>query len=470
MLIACVGAPAGRRRDVSEQHSGESEKAKYDLFSPSFLADPHSVFHRMRAEDPIYWHPDLKAWIFTRYKDIVVMTRDRRLSAERVGQFVIGASEALRPKIDAIGRFIGHWLLCQDPPRHTLLRTLVAKAFSPQVVEGLRPTIQDLVDEMLDVFIDSGQMDIVQDLSFPLPAMVIGKMLGVPPHRIDDFKKWTTDVFALFGGGLATDEIIETGYRGVTALDGYFRELIAERRGALTGDLLSRLIAAEEQGAFLSEEELVSTCAMLMVGGHETTAHFIGNSVLALLQNPSEMRKLRDDPSLIEGAVEELMRHDGSVFMVSRRATEDIDFGDVTVRANDFTIAFIQAGNRDPAVFEDADRLDITRRGTKSLSFGHGIHFCIGAALARLEAEVALSTILRRLPNLDLAAETADWIPSLGLRGLATLPVTFRSRRATRLSEPPPSRRGPMSASAPLSLRAPVILPAPLASSRASRT
>lgn len=446
---------------MSDQEITAPPKAKYDLMSPSFFANPYPVFHRMRAEDPVYWHPDMRIWVLTRYADIQMTARDPRFSAERIGQLATGISEAMKPKFEVVARFLSHWIVSMDPPRHTAIRALVAKAFSPQVIEGMRPVVQGLVDEMIDTVAPSGQMDIIRDLSFPMPANVIGRMLGVPSSDIDMFKQWTSDIFFLLGAGMGTDEAIEAGHRGVTHLNAYFKDRIAERRRSPTDDLLSRLVQAEEQGAFLTEEELVSTCALLLVGGHETTTHFIGNAVLALLQHPEEMQKLRERPELMEGAVEELLRHDGSAFMVGRRALEDVELGGMTIKANDFTIGFTQAGNRDPAVFEDPDRLDLTRKGVRSLTFGYGIHFCIGAALARLEASIALDAILRRLPGLRLATETLDWLPSIAVRGLTSLPVAFQVRGAARPSDPPPSWRGPGSLRAPLSLRAPVSVPIP---------
>lgn len=449
-------------------HSGDPPaQIKYDLLSPSFFADPHSVFRRMRAEEPIHWHPQLNFWVLTRYEDIQTISRDPRFSAERTAQFGTGVSEAMVPKLEACFRFVSHWMVFRDPPRHTVLRGLVAKAFNPQIIEGLRPAIKAIVDEMLTAVEAGGQMDVVRDLAFPLPAMVIANMLGVPRKDMDAFKAWTSDVFTLLGAGVATDEAVEAGYRGVVGLQQYFQQLITERRHTPTGDLLSRLIAVEEQGTVLSEEELVSTCALLLVAGHETTTHLIGNSVLVLLRNPAELQKLRDDPGLIEGAVEELLRYEGPIYMLSRRATEDVEVGGVKIRANEIVVGLIHAGNRDPAVFAEPDRLDITRKGARNLALGHGIHYCIGATLARLEAQLALSEIVRRLPGLRLSSEVLEWIPSIVVHGLAALPVTFGHAAEQRPSQEDRSGwEGPVSIRRPLSTRAPVSVPAAPLSTR----
>jgi cytochrome P450 len=449
---------------MSEPNDGGPSLPKYDLLSPAFFADPHPTLHRMRAEDPVYWHPLLNLWVLTRYDDIQTITRDRRFSAERVDQFSTGASAAKKEKLEAYNRFIGHWMVLLDPPRHTMLRAILAKAFTPQVIESLRPVAEKLTDEMLEVVIDTGQMDIVRDLAFPLPAIVIATMLGVPSKDVDAFKAMTNDVFALLGAGLATDEIVDTAHRGAMALQAYFHELIAERRKAPTDDLLSRLITVEEQGTVLTEEELVSTCAMILVAGHETTTHHIGNSVLALLKHPEELRKVRENPALIEDVVEEMLRYNPAAFMLSRRALEDVTLGGTVIPAGQIVFGMIHAGNRDPAQFEDPDRFDISRKGPRSLGFGHGIHFCIGAALARLEARIALEAIVTRLPELSLATESPAFVPSLAIRGLTALPVTFKPRDAARgaqlLLEGPVSWKGPGSLRAPMSQPVPASIPA----------
>jgi cytochrome P450 len=344
-----------------------------------------------------------------------------------------------------------------------VIRALISKAFTPQVVEGLKPTVEGIANEILDVVIDAGEMDIVRDLAFPLPALVIATMLGVPRQHIDAFKNWTGDVFVLLGAGLATDEAVEAGYRGAVGLTQYFREMIAQRRREPTGDLLSRLIAAEEQGTVLAEDELASTCAMILAAGHETTTHLIGNSILALLEHPEVLQQVRDNPALIDDVVEEMLRYDGATSMLSRRALEDVEVGGGVIRAGEIAFGMIQGGNHDPAHFKDPDRFDITRKGARSLGLGHGIHFCLGAALARVEARIALEAVIKRLPGLALANVSLQRLPSLAVRGLAALPVTFQPRNAANAAQHdgPVSWRGPMSLRSPLSSRAPMSVPFP---------
>ncbi|MEZ4297853.1 MAG: cytochrome P450 [Polyangiaceae bacterium] len=435
---------------------------KYDLLSPSFFADPHPVFHRMRSEDPVYFHPVLRHWVLTRYEDIQTLGRDARFSAQRSAQFAVGLPPEVMPKFAEIFGFLSHWLTLLDPPRHTVLRSLVSKAFTPQSIDALAPSVRQIVDEMLDGVVETGEMDLIRDLAFPLPALVIAKMLGVPREQLDVFKGHTDGLFLLIGAGIATVEAVDAAHRGVLGLQSMLSEIVEARRREPKDDLISRLLAVEDEGVALQAQELMSMCALLLVAGHETTTHQIGNAVIALLEHPAELAKLKADPSLMEGAVEELLRYDGPVMMLSRRATEAIEIGGKRIAEGDIVVGFIHAGNRDPAVFEDPDRLDVTRRGVRSLSFGHGIHYCIGAALARLEARIALGEALRRLPGLRLATESAERLPNLMIRGVAALPVRFD------LSDGAPSSRsgraswtGPASVRAPLSQRAPVSVPLP---------
>lgn len=433
---------------------------KYDLLSPSFFADPHAVFRRMRAEDPVYYHPLLRFWVLTRHDDIQTISRDPRFSAERTAQFTAGTvSEALRPKHEEYLRFLSHWMLFRDPPRHTVLRALVMKAFNPQVIEEMRPSIERLVAEMLDRVLPTGEMDVARDLAFPLPAMVIASMLGVPRDRMDYFKAATEDVFAILGAGVVNDDAVARGHRGVVGLRHLFEDLIHDRKKKPTEDLLSKLLAVEEQGTVLDEEELISTCAMLLIAGHETTSSFIGNAVLALLRNPGELARLKANPGLVEDAVEELLRYDPPVYLLSRQASTDVEISGVTIRAGDIVAGMIHAGNRDPAVYKDPDRLDLQRHGAKGLAFGHGIHYCIGAALGRIEAQIALREIVGRLEGLSLASDVEAWIPSIAIRGLASLPVKFEP--TGRKSADSSAWDGPMSSRAPLSVPAPVSVHSP---------
>lgn len=398
---------------------------KYDLLSPSFYAAPDATFHRMRTEDPVYWHPQLESWILTRYEDIQYVIRDSRFSVDRGGQIGKGGSLRTRDKLDYCNQFFGQWMVFSDPPRHTRLRTLVGKAFTPQLADSLQSAIACLANELIDAVQNVGRMDVIQDFAVPFPILVTAQLLGIPRERIPDLKQWSDDMFALFGAGLATDEVIEATYRTLVACRNYFDTLMQERRTNPGDDLISKLLAVKEQGTRLSEEELTGACITLMAGASEKTTYSISNGLLALLRHPDQLQKLRDNPTLIDSAVEELLRFDGPALSVQRRAIEDTEIGGKCLRRGQKVYCMLHAGNHDPARFPEPDRLDITRKDNRNLGLGLGIHFCMGAALARLETKIAINTIVQRLPALRLDTDELTWIPNFANRGLRALPVAF---------------------------------------------
>jgi pimeloyl-[acyl-carrier protein] synthase len=318
-----------------------------------------------------------------------------------------------------------------DPPDHTRLRGLVNKAFTPGVVENMRSLVQKLVDEMLARASAQGRMDIMTDLANPLPAMVIAEMLGVPGADQQQFKAWSDDIAMGLGGidSARTKEelfgLYDFAQKSFLALASYFRERVAELRAQPKENLLSALIQAEEQGDRLTEDELFANCVLLMIAGHETTTNLIGNGMLALMRNPDQREKLRREPETILSAVEELLRYDSPVQKMGRIARQDIQVADQQIKQGDLVCFSFAAGNRDPEQFAAPAQLDIARKPNRHLAFGHGLHYCVGAALARLEAQIAFNTILSRLPNLRLATAELEWNRNLTLRGLKSLPVEF---------------------------------------------
>ncbi|WP_437965056.1 cytochrome P450 [Sorangium sp. So ce260] len=398
---------------------------RYDLLSPEFFADPHPTFHRMRTEDPVYWHPQLNVYCLTRYEDVQLIARDPRFSAERTDYYVNVAPAPMREKLKRYDEFISHWMVLADPPRHTRLRSLVAKAFSPQAVEGMRPLVERIANEMIDAVRDDGRMDVIRDIAHPLPGAVIGKLLRIPSEDTARLKQWSDAIFTLIGAPAADEELIEIGHQGVLGFEGYLRALIKERRAQPGDDVLSQLLLAEDQGSVLSDAELISTIALLLASGHETTTHLIGNGLLALIRNPDQMQKLRESPQLIDKAVEEILRYNGAAYQASRRAREDVEIRGVRIEAGQIAFGLIQAANRDPARFPDPDRLDILRKDNRHMGFGAGIHFCLGAQVARVQAQVVLNTIVQRLPDLAVAEPRLEWLQSFLVRGLRALPVTF---------------------------------------------
>jgi pimeloyl-[acyl-carrier protein] synthase len=316
------------------------------------------------------------------------------------------------------------WMLLSNPPDHTRLRTLVTKAFTPRVVEGMRPRIQEIVDSLLDAVQSKHLMDVIADLAYPLPVIVIAGMLGVPTEDREKFKGWSRDLARTLDP-ILTPDVLTAGDEATVAFIDYFRALVAKRRKDPQDDLLSALSAAEEQGDRLSEDELLATAVLLFGAGHETTMNLIGNGLLALLQHPQQMEMLKRDPGLIHTAVEEFLRYDSSVQMTARTALADIEIDGKVMAQGQQAILVLGAANRDPVQFADPDRLDITRKDNRHIAFSHGIHSCLGAPLARVEAQIAINTLLRRMPALRLQIEDLEWRETVTLRGLKALPVTF---------------------------------------------
>jgi pimeloyl-[acyl-carrier protein] synthase len=393
----------------------------FNPMAPEFVADPYPTYHRLRAEDPVHQSP-LGFWVLTRYEDVVASLRDPRMIKEPIAAFV-----AARFGLPAPPLGMGLSMLDRDPPDHTRLRGLVSKAFTPRVIEQLRPHIQQIVDGLLDRVQGDREMDLIEQFAYPLPVVVICEMLGVPVADHERFKGWGLDIArGLDAIMLPPDSpVAERSVLARRALADYFRGLIAERRRAPRDDMLSGLIAAEEAGDKLSEDELLATCILLLVAGHETTVNLIGNGSLALLRHPAELRRLREDPGLIVTAVEELLRFDGPVQRTARIPSEDVTIGGKTIGKGEMVMPFIGAADRDPAQFPDPDRLDIGRTENRHIAFGWGIHFCIGAPLARVEGQIAINTLLRRMPRLALATAEPQHRQSLTLRGLTSLPVSF---------------------------------------------
>ncbi len=398
---------------------------QYNPFVPEVHANPYPVFRQLREEDPVHWSELMDAWVLTRYADVVAVLKHPRFSADRRrarNRFAQQAAMTLEEQ-GPLAR--AATMLTADPPEHTRLRGLVSKAFTIRAVEAMRPRIQRITDELLDAAQEKGELDVIWDLGYPLPVIVIAEMLGVPSERRDDFKRWSDDIVATLGGPFVAPEVLERGQQSAHEMAEYFRGVIDERRRAPKDDLLSGLIAAEERGEALSEDEMIATCMLLLAAGNETTTNLIANGTLALLRNPEQLDRLRNDPSLVESAVEEFLRYDGPVQGTARVALEDVEIGGKQVEEGQLVFTLLAAANHDPTVFAAPDELDVARRDNRHVAFGFGIHFCLGAPLARLEGQIAFETILRRLLNLRLATDEVEWGGTFILRGLKKLPVTF---------------------------------------------
>ncbi len=396
---------------------------EYNPFVPDVHANPYPMYRQLREEDPVHWSPLLEAWILTRYDDVLAVLKHPSFSADRRQARNRFVQQMMEQQAQAGPLARSATMLTSDPPEHTRLRGLVSSAFTFKAVEALRPRIQQIVDELLDGLQEQGRMDVIWDLAYPLPVIVIAELLGVPPEERDTFKRWSDDVVATLGGPMTPPDVQERGRKSSEEMAEYFRGVIAERRKRPQDDLLSRLIAAEESGAVLSEDEMIATCILLLAAGNETTTNLIGNGALALLRNPEQLEVLRARPELTESAVEEFLRYDGPVQGTGRVAQGAIEIGGQRMEEGQLAFVMIAAADRDPAAFAEPESLDITRQDNRHVAFGYGIHFCLGAPLARAEAQIAFATMLRRLPQLRLETEQPEWGGTFILRGLKSLSV-----------------------------------------------
>jgi cytochrome P450 len=397
----------------------------FNPLSPEFIRDPYPYYERLRTTDPMHLTP-FGSYVASRHAEASLVLRDKRFGKD----FVERSTRRYGPKImdEPVFRSMSHWMLQQDPPDHARLRGLVVKAFTARRVEDMRPRIQHIVDETLDRIIPQGHMDLIEDFAFRLPVTIICDMLGIPAEHREVFYASSRDGGRLLDPVPLSAEEIAKANTGHKAVELYFQQLFELRRRSPGDDLTTQLVQAEEDGSKLSNEELTANIILLFGAGHETTVNLIGNGLLALHRNPDQLALLKANPDLITNAIEEFLRYDSSVQLSGRVALQDIDdVGGKKIPKGETVLCLLGSANRDAAVYPDRpDRLDITRPNVKPLSFGGGIHFCLGAQLARIEAEVAISTLLRRLPELRLDdAENPEWRPTFVLRGLKKLPASW---------------------------------------------
>jgi cytochrome P450 len=430
--VTVAGGLVGKVRDVASVPF----LLAFVLF-PQRRRDPYAQYKLLRDMAPVFntpfgvylvsghdvvttalRHPQLGS--DERKADLTVMN-DRAIN-RLLGKLTKGGNRHEGPFTEIFTRV----MLFRDPPDHTRLRSLVSKAFTPKTVEVLTERVSAMTDELLAKADERRQMDLMVDLAYPLPARVICELLGVPAEDQDLFVHHAPALATgLDPSPMRNASVVDAADKATAALSEYLNKLIDQRRQEPADDLMSRLIAAEEEGDRLTRDELVATCLLLLIAGHETTANLIGNGMLALFRNPEQAARLRDDPELDRPAIEELMRYDGPIQMTERIALDDVELGGTNIPKGAVTIQLMGAANRDPAVFTDPDSLDLGRSPNPHVGFGGGSHFCIGAPLARMEARIVIPTLLRRYPNLRPLATKPEWRPSFTIRGLRTLPVSW---------------------------------------------
>jgi cytochrome P450 len=404
----------------------ETASLRFDVRDPAFLADPYPVFDQLRATAPV-WKAPFGRCFLTRYDDCNLLLRDRRFGKDYAnGDALIrrfGPTALQEPAVVELSNM----MLMRDPPDHTRLRGLVTKAFTARRIEALRERVREMADRLVNKVVALGRMDAIRDLAFPLPVLVICELLGIPEADRDRFITGSVSGGTLLNPTPPTRAELDSANSSSQASGAYFEALFEQRRREPQDDLITQLVRAEEAGDRLNTAELRANVHLLFAAGHETTVNLIGNGLLSLLRQPEQWRILRDDPSLIPNAVEEMLRFESPVQAVSRIVVEPLELQGVALSRQEPVVALIGAANRDPAVFANPNRFDVTRKDLNSLSFGGGIHFCLGAQLARIEAAEVFEIILRRLPDLRLVElDRAKWRSSFILRGLTELPVVWR--------------------------------------------
>jgi len=410
---------------MNEHVQSARSEPLFNPLAPEFIRNPYPHYERLRTMDPMHVNAH-GAFVASRHAEVSLVLRDKRFGKD----FVDRTIRRYGPDImkEPVFRSMSHWMLQQDPPDHTRLRGLVVKAFTARRVEDMRPRIQQVVDETLDRIIPQGKMDLIEDFAFRLPVTIICDMLGIPEEQREAFYKGSRDGGRLLDPVPLSPEEISQGNAGNVMAAMYFHQLFELRRKQPGDDLITQLVQAEEDGHKLTNEELTANIILLFGAGHETTVNLIGNGLLALHRNPDQLALLKSNPGLITNAIEEFLRYDSSVQLTGRVALEDIeDLGGKRIPKGESVLCLLGSANHDPAVYPDhPERLDIRRPNVKPLSVGGGIHFCLGAQLARIEAEIAISTLLRRIPELRLDdAENPEWRPTFVLRGLKRLPASW---------------------------------------------
>jgi cytochrome P450 len=403
-------------------------QVEFNTFDESFAIDPYPTYARIRESGRVVQN-ELGIWLLPHYEEAMSLVRDPHVSADpkkselfaRIFETVLGGTES--PGY----RLLSNLILFMDPPDHTRMRALANVAFSRKAVEDWRPEIKRITDELLDEIVQHDEIDLMESFAYPLPVTVIAELLGIPLDDREDFVRWGRQLIELFSFNIEdfTPDRQRLGVQAIESFNAYFEGLATERRKRPRDDLLTALVQAEADGVRVSHDELLATCLLLLLAGHETTANLIGNGTVALLRHPEALARLRDDPSVVSSGIEELLRYDSPVQMTARTTLQPVEIAGVTIPANNRVAAMLASSNRDPERFDRPDELVLDRTSAPHVSFGGGIHFCLGAPLARLEGRIAIPELLRRAPKLAFACDELEWRKNFPLRGLKALPVTL---------------------------------------------
>jgi cytochrome P450 len=395
-----------------------------DLLSPDNVRDPYPLLARLRQDDPVHWSERLGAWLILRYDDLFDALSDERLSSDRVlPVFETKLTPAQQLERAPTFEILRHWMVFNDRPRHTRLRRLVSAAFTPRAIELLRPRVEKVVDDLLDELDGHEEIDLIGDFAYPIPATIIAEMMGVPEEDRPRFKDWSDCIMALVFGARGDHDRRARAQRGLLELCDYLHSLVARFRAGPEENLITSLIEAGDADDSLTDDEIVATCTLLLFGGHETTTNLIGNGTRVLLEHPEQLARFRAEPGLLQRAVEELLRFDGPSKLEVRRVGEDMEFQGRPFREGQQVLLLQASANRDPDAFPAPDTLDLGRHPNRHIGFGFGIHYCLGASVARLEGSVGLRRLFDRFPDLAPAEEAPVWHPLLVSRGMSRFVV-----------------------------------------------
>lgn len=390
---------------------------------PAYLADPFPILRRLQDEDPCHWSPRLKSWVLTRYDDVKQVCLDREISSDRLRPFFATLPGAEAARIGDIVKYLSLWMVFRDPPEHTRLRRLASKVFHVKSMNGRRPRAEAIAADLLSRIGTRRRIDFIADFAGPLPALVIMDMLGVPMEDLARVKRMSDDMALFIGSSRTSPEKYDIAEAATREMAGFFRDLIADRRARPRDDAITGLVQAEDEGERFSEDELVATCILMLFAGHETTTNHLANGLLSLLRFPGELEKLRANPALAPQAVEELLRYDGPSGAQVRIVTQPGELHGKRLEKGDRVFIMLNAANRDPRAYADPDRLDLERDGVAHLTFGFGMHICLGFPLARMEGQVALPMVLARWRSIALATDRLDWLNSMVFRGVKAMPL-----------------------------------------------
>ena len=400
--------------------------SKKVLFSDEILQDPYPTYARLHEEGPLHYldvGSKWAVWSIFSHAECSSIAKDPRLSAKRAKQMLLPLPLSRQSEFSELARMLGLWLIFMDPPEHTRLRKLLNKGFSSAAVEGLRPQVEAIVDQMLKRFQYGSEVELMREFANPMPVRIILEMLGIAQELRDTFVDWSRAIAVFRGNPNRTVEEASAAQDALIELTEFFRKTVAERRRNKGNDLISLLIDIEEEGEVLTEDELYAQCIALLFAGHETTRNLIGNGMYTLLQNPQQTAELREKPEMIRSAVEELLRYESPVQFTARVLKEDIEVCGQPIRKGWTVLCMLGAANRDPKQFKEPNQLDLKRLNNQHLAFSAGLHFCIGAQLARLEGQIAILKLLQRFPEMKLTGPRPEWASTFGFRGLKSLPV-----------------------------------------------